>query len=336
MLTTDNKQQLRSWLAARWEDESIELLGTKPLAGGASNETHLISVRRGRSGEREVRVVLRLDPGDGLLAPYDMEHQFSVYRALGGTRVPVPTVYWLELDSSALGAPFYVMELLAGESPGRLLDETDPRTYGSRLDDYVRVLATIHSVDWRSLGLDFLAEPGARSVAHARIDAIERFIQRVRWQPEDDLDGAIVWLRGHVPRTPEAALIHGDCSLSNYLFVDNRVNAVLDWELCAISDPLEDVAFYCGLIPMFRSELAQKDQDALRADFLERYQAETGRSYETLEFWEALSYLKCAAIVLSGQSLARRRGMDPPDTPPTYRRCLQEIVRKPKVSTSRG
>jgi aminoglycoside phosphotransferase (APT) family kinase protein len=277
-------------------------------------------------------VVLRLDPGDGLLAPYDMEHQFRVYRALEGSGVPVPKVYWLELDRRVLGAPFYVMELLAGESPGRLLDETDRRTYAPRLDEYVRVLATIHGVDWRARGLHFLESPGPGSLAHRRIDAIEGFIRRVQWQPEEDLDEAIAWLREHAPPASDAALIHGDCSLSNYLFVGNRVNAVLDWELCAISDPLEDVAFFCGLIPMFRGELSHADQERLRSDFLERYQAATGRGYETFEFWEALSHLKCATIVLSGQALARRRGLEPPGTPPTYRRCLQAIVRTCNVS----
>jgi aminoglycoside phosphotransferase (APT) family kinase protein len=54
---------------------------------------------------------VRVEPNDGLLAPYDIDGQYRLHRAvLDHSDVPMADLYWLEPDASVLGMPFYVME----------------------------------------------------------------------------------------------------------------------------------------------------------------------------------------------------------------------------------
>ncbi|MBI5657261.1 MAG: phosphotransferase, partial [Geobacter sp.] len=63
-----------------------------------------------------IPLVLRPQRPDGILAPYDVHRQFRVMRALASTDAPVPAVLWHESDVRVLGAPFFLMERVVGET----------------------------------------------------------------------------------------------------------------------------------------------------------------------------------------------------------------------------
>lgn len=50
-------------------------------------------------------------------------------------------------------------------------------------------------------------------------------------------------LSANLPEQPELTLVHGDFHLMNVITdpCDGSVNAVLDWELCTLGDPLADL-----------------------------------------------------------------------------------------------
>ncbi|MCC6382653.1 MAG: phosphotransferase family protein [Dehalococcoidia bacterium] len=324
----DLQANFTNWLRRTLGAPQASVRAITPLAGGLSSETHLVTVDGLPEGSPwPAELVLRWDPGEGLLAPYDMELQYRVYAALAASPVPVPRVFFLELDASAIGRPFYVMERVRGVAPGRLLDPTDCERYARQHNSYVSTLAAIHRVDWAAIGLGFLGAEPPGELAMRRIDVLEQFIRRVQWQPEPDLDEAVAWLRGHKPACSRVGLVHGDCSLSNYLFHEDRVVGVLDWELCALSDPLEDVGFFCGLIPMYRTEASAVDHQRERDQFLDAYGALTGEDFRELPFWDVFFSLRGTSIVLSGRRLARLRGEDPlPGATDVYRERLRSLI----------
>jgi thiamine kinase-like enzyme len=45
-------------------------------------------------------------------------------------------------------------------------------------------------------------------------------------------------------RPPRISLLHGDCSLSNYIYTGVKIAAVVDWELATLGDPQQDVGYY--------------------------------------------------------------------------------------------
>ena len=107
---------------------------------------------------------MRVEPHDGLLAPYDIDGQYRLHRAiLDHSDVPMPALYWLEHDPAVLGMPFFVMERLRGVVPVQWRGN-DPAIFPSdeaRREiglQFVDIEARIHGVDWRAAGLDL---PGA-------------------------------------------------------------------------------------------------------------------------------------------------------------------------------
>lgn len=74
---------------------------------------------------------------------------------LAGTAVPVPGVLASESDPRFFGAPFLLLESIdAAHMPA---PEADFATFAADLPAFAAALAAIHAIDWRAVGLDFLA-----------------------------------------------------------------------------------------------------------------------------------------------------------------------------------
>ena len=88
----------------------------------------------------------------------DVLREARVLQGLAATAVPVPEVRWIEPDPSVLGAPFFVMERVAGRVPlgkpsihtvgwlPELTDRERERLWASALE----VLVALHAVEWET------------------------------------------------------------------------------------------------------------------------------------------------------------------------------------------
>src|SRR5690606_11385966 len=104
------------------------------ISGGRSNLTYAV---RDAAGQRWA---LRRPPlGERLGSAHDMGREHKVVTALAGTDVPVPPVVGYCPDESVTGAPFYVMEFVAGpvlrtkEDAEAKYGEDERRAIGERL-----------------------------------------------------------------------------------------------------------------------------------------------------------------------------------------------------------
>ncbi len=99
-------------------------LSARHVSGGRSNLTYEVS-------DGAATWIVRRSPlGHVLATAHDMAREYRVMSALRATDVPVPTTYELCQDEDVLGAPFYVMERVAG-TPYRHaaeLEHLGPRT----------------------------------------------------------------------------------------------------------------------------------------------------------------------------------------------------------------
>ncbi|MBB2892709.1 phosphotransferase family protein [Flexivirga oryzae] len=268
------------------------------IVGGKSNLTYIVS-----DGARDV-VVRRPPLGHVLATAHDMTREHRVMAALADTAVPVPVMYAACTDPEVLGAPFYVMERVAG-TPYRSADELNalgPERVRGIADAVTDTLVALHAVDPAGVGLADFGRPDGY---------LERQVHRWRRQMQASKSRELAGeeelhqrLAAAIPASGGAAIVHGDFRMDNTLIDDtDHVTAVLDWEMATLGDPLSDVALmlvYQALVnvaPHAVSTVSQAIGHPTREEIVQRYSERSGRDVSHLAFHEALAYYKLAAIL---------------------------------------
>ena len=110
-------------------------------------------------------------------------------------------------------------------------------------------------------------------------------------------------LAADVPAQQGVAIAHGDYRFGNCLIdvTTGRVNAVLDWELCTLGDPLADVG-YLGVYWTDPSRPGQITDPTGAGGFpsfdeiVEMYASKTGRDLSGIDYYVAFSSFRLAVI----------------------------------------
>lgn len=292
----------------------VTLSGWQQMAVGWSHETWLFDAAWRQSGEEVSRgLCLRRDPGNALLRDLsDLADQFRVLKCLDGTDLPTPAPLFFEAEPNILGAPFLIMEKVPGECPNPWGREgrkyyAEAAERGVLPASFTDALATMHNIDWRAAGLDFLGVPvpGTNQFALSEIAKWKGMIAESGHGPEPALTDLICWLEANAPVTERLTLVHGAYRTGNLLIDNDRVSAVLDWELQVIGDPMYDVAYML-------SDLNREDSDLLsnlvpRDVFFERYEAGTGITIdeEVCRYYQLLYGMRSVAFWMSASGLYR-------------------------------
>lgn len=201
-------------------------------------------------GPQQRRMVLRIGPPTGLFAPYRASPEFTVLKALQGHGVPVPQVYAFSDGVEDFGAPFFICEHLPGIAPlpwvASGTDAFEPVLRAALAEQFVGALAALHRFAWRNSPVATLAAEVSTGTAAARqVAHWEEALRRWALREYPVVEQALVWLRANCPVAPQVSIIHGDYRIGNFLVADDRISAVLDWELVHLGDPHEDLAFMC-------------------------------------------------------------------------------------------
>ncbi|MEU7280606.1 phosphotransferase family protein [Streptomyces sp. NPDC045431] len=291
-------EQLRGFLDRERPGLVSGPLGARVVEGGRSNLTYVVTDGTGQW------VVRRPPLGHVLATAHDMKREHRVISALHPTAVPVPEPVVLCEDESVLGAPFYVMEFVSG-TPYRTAEQLAPlgpeRTRAALLG-LVDTLVDLHAVNPEAVGLGDFGRP-------------DGFLDRQlrRWGKQLDasrsrelagIDELHATLGRRLPASPAATVVHGDYRLDNVLLgEDDRVNAVLDWEMSTLGDPLTDV----GLLSMYSVRLdlpgspisttAAAPGHPSPAELIERYAERSGRDVSALPWYTAFAWFKLAVIL---------------------------------------
>lgn len=282
------------------------------FSGGQSNPTFKLTAASGI-------YVLRSQPSGKLLkSAHAVDREFRVLAALEHSEVPVAKVFHLCEDLSLIGTLFYVMEYCDGNVYwGAALQNISSNAQRAAMyDEMNRVLAALHSVDIDAIGLADYGRPG---------NYFERQFERWSTQyraseltPIAAMDELIDWLAINLPADDgRVSLVHGDYRLDNLMFSrDNqRIVAVLDWELSTLGHPYADLAYQCMQLrlpynedPTAMSGLLGVDAAALgiptEREYIANYcQRMNIAKIDNWSFYMAFSFFRLAAIV---QGVAKR------------------------------
>ena len=291
---------------AREIGDPVRVEDLRRLAGGSSRETWAFTLH-GPGGQAPRELVLRRDP-PGRPADSDRGVEFRVVRAAGDAGVRVPRVQWCCTDPSVLGTSFYVMDRVTGEAlPRRLLREPEFARTRERLpDELARTAAAIHRVDADTAAATGLEDPpGDASPACLAVETIGAGAGALAPEPHPVLELAERWLLARAPGAARRSLVHGDFRLGNVLCDGEGLTAVLDWELCKIGDPVEDLGWLCTRAWRFGNDALPAAGLATREELLAAYREAGGGevSLAHLRFWEAVGSFKVALVFIQQASV---------------------------------
>src|SRR5258708_5165741 len=282
-------------------------LAVRQFVGGQSNPTFLLETPGARF------VMRKKPPGTLLQSAHQVEREFRIIKALATTDVPVPRVHLLCEDVSVIGTAFFVMDFVEGRiMRDPMMPDSSPHERAACYDSLNDVLARLHKVDFRAVGLGDYGRPQAYVARQLARWSKQYEASKIDEIPE--MDRLIEWLGRNIP-TDETSIAHGDYRIENIVFhpVEPRVVAVLDWELSTLGHPLSDLAWTCrayhcppGIdgVSSFQGIDLKAYGIPSEEEFVVAYCKRAGRpSVPNLMFFVAFSFFRGAAIA---QGIAMR------------------------------
>jgi aminoglycoside phosphotransferase (APT) family kinase protein len=299
--------RLAQYLRGRIEDWRGEL-SVEQFKGGQSNPTYRITAGGKRYALR------RKPPGRLLPSAHAVDREYRVIKALHSVGFPVAKPYVLCEDDSVIGTAFYVMDCVEGRV---LWDQALPgMTRAERAaiyDELSRVIALLHGIDYRAVGLEDFGKPG--DYIARQVSRWSKQYQASETQKIAAMDNLIAWLPKNIPAGGETSVVHGDYRLDNTIFhpSEPRILAVLDWELSTLGHPLADFSYHCmswHIQPGKFRGIAGLDHEALgiptERQYIDLYCRRTGRAGidpSTWDYYMAYNLFRMAAIL---QGIAKR------------------------------
>jgi aminoglycoside phosphotransferase (APT) family kinase protein len=315
---------LERWLRARHPDaDDVRVAPLARPSSGYSSETLFVdSVRTEGTREVEARFVARLPPaGGGIFPTYDLRRQAEVQSALARVGIPVARPIAVETDEEWIGAPFFLMARVDGTildegyvASGPLHDAA-PSVQRRVHTDFLDLLAAVHTVDWRALGLGALTPEDERGLVHD----LERADAYLMWAGDGDaspvLTDALAWLHARRPEPePPLSLCWGDPRLGNVVYgPDFTVRAALDWETASIGPAELDLAWFIGLHEVTTGAFGHDLAGFLaHDDALDHWADRIGRAVVDYRWFEVMSLLRAESVFLRIRRMLLASGMDAP------------------------
>ncbi|MFT7140776.1 MAG: aminoglycoside phosphotransferase (APT) family kinase protein [Candidatus Azotimanducaceae bacterium] len=257
----DVRREVANYLADKWQ-ASVAVVAIEQIFGGASRETYLLQLDVDGASRG---VVLRRDPPSSLI---DTERalEYGAYAAIYPTSIPVPEPFFLENDESILGAAFSIM----GEVANAISDVAGLSAAGRQRigAQKWRLLGNLAAMDPIQLGFDdFCRVPELERCAAEQLSYWRSVIEIDEIHPQPVAAAALRWLERNLPAPAQKlAVVHGDYRSGNFLYEpEGDITAVLDWEMCHLGDPMEDLAWsldplWCWGNPELAGNLLPYDQ----------------------------------------------------------------------------
>ena len=297
-----DEKKLEDYMAAHIEGFEGPLT-VEQFKGGQSNPTYRLTTPKAKY------VLRRKPPGKLLPSAHAVDREYRVISGLYKTGFPVPRPYLLCDDESLTGTMFYIMECVEGRIlwEGALPDENKDNR-GAIYDAMNKVIALLHMTDIEEAGLADFGKPGnyfARQIGRWSKQYIASETESI-----PAMNKLIDWLPKNIPAGDETSIVHGDYRLDNMILhpTENKVLAVLDWELSTLGHPLGDFTYHLMQWRMPQTAgtssggMGELDLPALgiptEEDYIAAYCRRTGRDgIDNIDYYFAYNFFRIAGIL---------------------------------------
>jgi aminoglycoside phosphotransferase (APT) family kinase protein len=177
--------------------------------------------------------------------------------------------------------------------------ESERRPIGLHM---MEVLARLHKTDPDEVGLGDLGRKEAYLTRQLKRWTKQWEAMKTDEIPEMEESCRILWEK--MPVQIGATIVHGDYRLGNMIVKEGTLQAVLDWELCTLGDPLADIGYLLNSwLTADEVEMGHGDQAPTavggfphRDELCELYEAATGRDLSNIDYYRAFSHWRLASI----------------------------------------
>src|ERR1051325_3874196 len=188
--------------------------------------------------------------------------------------------------------------VLRGRGPASVSLEPEFASRVSR--GFMDCFVALHAVDLVSNDLLSLGKP--EGFLERQLHGWAARWQRAKTDDQPSIEAAIGWLAARIPQPLTPAIAHNDFKLDNLMLARDdigRVEAVLDWEMTTVGDPLADV----GLSLCYWTFGIAGGPDLnvpgwyTRDQFIHEYATRTGRAVSNIRRYEVLGIFKLSVIL---------------------------------------
>lgn len=209
----------------------------------ARREAWIVDVTRPDGSVLEGFLRLERTPA-GPRSSTSLVRETRIIQALGTTDIPVPEVYGVNDDLHCT-----LFERVRGRSDIDKIE--DPRQQRAVMEDFIRVIARMHTLDLDSLGLDDVMPYIPTTPQEAALNdvdlALEQWAGFLERYSDPLLTFGVRWLRRNAPTSmARLSLVQGDTGPVNFMFDGDEVTAIIDLEWGHFGDPLEDLGNICA------------------------------------------------------------------------------------------
>ena len=273
--------------------------------GGKSNLTYCLKYANDE-------LVIRRPPfGTRAKTAHSMVREYRIMTALKPVYPSVADTLYYTDDESIIGSEFYVMRKV----DGLLIGQHIPQEWAFTAEDTRRLctrfwekLIELHQVDYVSAGLADFGKP--EGYIERQVLGWNRRFEKVITADVGNFNVVRDWLAANMPAdNTRHSILHGDFRIDNVI-LDNRdpcnILAVLDWEICALGNPLMDLGSSLAYWiedddPEELKQLVMQPSNApgmlTRREILELYQDRTGLDTSDFTFYMVYGYWRLAVIL---------------------------------------
>jgi aminoglycoside phosphotransferase (APT) family kinase protein len=219
------------------------ILSCEQLTAGASQETYRIVIED-NSGKQQF-ALRRCQPTvatESTVGSISLATEARLFELAGGADIPGPKVHYVLQPEDGLGSGF-IMDWVTGETLGQRIVRAKEleRIRPHLARECGQILGRIHALDWQSAGL---SNDLPQVTPAALVKETWEFYRNLN-VPVPMIDYTYRWLLDNAPTESRTTLVHGDFRNGNLMVTADGINAVLDWELAQVGDPVRDLGWLC-------------------------------------------------------------------------------------------
>lgn len=223
----------------------------------------------------------------------------------------VPSTLYYTDDASIIGAEFYVMD----RSEGHLIHTKIPKEWNwtakeasALCEEFFDKLVDLHTVDYKAIGLDDFGKP--EGYVARQIGGWNRRWEKAWTEDIEKFEDVCQWLDDNKPSEEKgSAILHGDYRIDNCILnLDNptKIEAILDWEISALGDPLMDLgntlSYWIHADDPDMMKLMVRQPSTVpgmmkRQDILDFYAAKTSADVSNFQFYYVYGIWRLAVII---------------------------------------